>query len=90
MLSAVGFSPDEASASVSEERLGLPEADSSAPPVPAEFSQPWPASPLFPHGQDASVPSPKQEATIGGWPRSRRKTSANPFVSPPTRFVARL
>src|SRR5258705_11822013 len=90
MLSATGFSPDEVSTSVSEERFELPEAESSAPPVLDEFSQPWPASPLFPHGQGDPVPSPKQEATIGGCPRSRRKTSSAPFVSPATRFEAEL
>src|SRR5258705_328041 len=90
MLSATGFSPDEVSTSVSEERFELPEAESSAPPVLDEFSQPWPASPLFPHGQGDPVPSPKQEATIGGCPRSRTKTSSAPFVSLATRFEAEL
>src|SRR5260221_8975790 len=45
-LRVAGFSADEVSTSVSEERLGLPEAESRAPPVPAEFSQPWPGRPI--------------------------------------------
>ncbi len=68
----------------------MPEAESRAPPVLDEFSQPWSARPLFPHGHGAPVPSPKQEARIGGWPRSRTKTSSPAFVSPGTRFDAVL
>jgi hypothetical protein len=32
--------------------------------VEAEFSQPCPANPLFPHGQAAPLPSPKQKDWI--------------------------
>ena len=42
------------------ETLGVPCAWSNAPLASAEFAQPWPAAPLFPHGHAVPVPSPKQ------------------------------
>src|SRR5262245_61319363 len=66
--SAVGRSPDAVRTSVSAERMGLPEPASSAPPVEAELSQPWPAAPLFEHGHAPMLPSPKQKLEIGGLP----------------------
>ena len=56
--SACGNSPSVVSTTLSGEVLPL--ALSSAPPVAAEFSQPWPDAPLFAHGQGASDPSPAQ------------------------------
>src|SRR5262245_38430462 len=52
MLKAVGFSPLVVNTSVSAERLVVPLAESTAPPVPAELSHPR-VGPLggFPHGQ---------------------------------------
>src|SRR5260221_2972869 len=91
MLVDVGSSPEEERCAVSAERLAVPEPERIAPPVPAEFWQPCPELPLFPHGQAAPVPSPKQKgAKTASSPRSRRKTSLAAFASPNTRFVARL
>src|SRR5262245_28872781 len=90
MLGAVGVSPEELSTSESAASVELPAAPSTAPPVEAEFSQPRPARPLFAHGQAPALPSPKQTATSGGTPRSRRKTSRAAFVSPATRLEAEL
>src|SRR6266850_4764851 len=61
MLNAVGRSPEQVITIVSAERLGDPDAVSSAPPVVEEFSQPWPGLPLLAHGHAAPVPSPKQD-----------------------------
>src|SRR5258705_9319417 len=64
IVNAVGRSPVAVNTSVSAERLGTPTAESCAPPVEPEFSQPCPLAPLFAHGQAAPVPSPKQKALI--------------------------
>ena len=91
MLGAVGSSPEDVSSTVSAERLALPVAARSAPPVVAEFWQPWPIEPLLLHGQEGPVPSPKQKAMPGGsTPRSRTNTSSTPLVSPGTRLLASL
>src|SRR5206468_1082659 len=91
MLVAVAISPEEVKCTVSQARLASPLATSSAPPVPAEFWQPWPEEPLFAHGQAAIVPSPGQKDTNDeGSPRSRTKMSVQPFVSLATRFQASL
>src|SRR5438876_498303 len=76
MLSAVGSSPEEISTTLSG--LVCPEAASTAPPVVPEFSQPWPAAPLLPHGHGEAVPSPKQNA----WPTDGDRRSC-PRISPP-------
>src|SRR5690242_5264525 len=62
MLSALESSPEQLNCSVSAARLAEPEADSSAPPVAAEFWQPRPSVPLLPQGQATLEPSPKQNA----------------------------
>src|SRR5688572_2069735 len=61
MLLAVGSSPDAESSSVSFASEALPAATRSAPPVPAELSQPRGLTPLLPQGQAASRPSPGQK-----------------------------
>jgi hypothetical protein len=78
-------------ARTAESGSAKPLIESSAPPLAAEFSQPRPATPLFAQGQGvACVPSPKQKGVVFARPRSRRKTSVDPFVSPVTRSVALL
>src|SRR5689334_24010830 len=66
MLSEVGSSPVEVSATLSAARLGTPAPVSCAPPVSAEFSQPRPLLPRLKHGQVPSLASPKQKGAKGG------------------------
>src|SRR6187401_2494987 len=80
-VSDVGRSPEEVSRRLSAPRLGEPVAASSAPPVPIEFSQPWPAMPLLPHGQGAPDPSPKQKLVTGEGPPPPG-TSPEPATEP--------
>src|SRR5882762_8607915 len=88
MLGASGSSLEDVSTSVSAPRSDSPIAESSAPPVPAEFWQPFPAAPEFPHGHAPMLPSPGQNGRGSFAPRSRRNTSKQEFVSPGTRLLA--
>ena len=91
MVEAVGSSPADVNTSVSLASDALPATESTAPPeADAEFLQPLSMAPEFAQGQAPALPSPKQNGAPAGAPRSRRKTSYTPFVSPATRFEARL
>src|SRR6187402_839640 len=67
MLDALGSSPDDVSTTVSG--LVVPAAAMRAPPVAAEFSQPFPGSPELLQGQFDASPSPKQNGVVSRQPR---------------------
>src|SRR5260221_4910282 len=70
----------------------MPGAERIAPPVAAELSQPRP-DPLggFPQGHAITPPTPGSHRLVKPISlRSRMNTSSHPFVSPETRFLAKL
>src|SRR5262245_45400120 len=68
---AFELSPVVGSTTVSD-GVVAPLATSTAPRVPAEFSQPWPVAPLFAQGQGAVTPSPVHEIVpSSGWHTER-------------------
>src|ERR1700741_3261857 len=92
MLNAVGFSPLVVKTRLSAESFVVPLADSAAPPVAEELSQPR-VGPLggFAQGQVRArvrVPTGSHMLENAVASRSRMKTSVVRFVSPGTRFVA--
>src|SRR5262249_50861898 len=92
MLVAVARSPPVASTRLSDGRYATPEAESAAPPVPDELSQPR-SLPLggFEHGQAITPPAPgSQRLASGEYSRSRTNTSSRPLSSPGTRSAAAL
>jgi len=93
MLIASGLSPLVARTRLSEETNVPPDAESDAPPVADELSQPR-LGPLagFAQGQPITPAAPGSQTLVNAVPpnRSRTNTSSKPFVSPGTRSVASL
>src|SRR5689334_19040679 len=92
MLGALGGSLLVVNTRLSRPSAVRPQAESVAPPVAAELSQPRPApAGGLAHGQPITPPAPGSHRLARfELPRTLANTSARPLVSLATRFVAKL
>src|SRR5262245_21650477 len=88
MLNDVESSPELTSCAVSAERFEAPLAESAAPPVPIESSQPRPGNPAFPHGHGDGCASPEQKTLVPQPCHSATKSDGTPpaALNPPPAY----